>query len=456
VRTSSTNFYIRGLVFEPLLDTDKNGNHIPCLAESWTISPDGRIYTFNLRRGVTFHNGKELTAEDVKFSVEYPLDPKNGASGFAMMQHVEAARVKDKYTVEISLKRPDVAFLDLVSTVRPFPIVPEGSVPAGKRDLPGFPPGTGPFVFKEYKPSQQIVFVKHKTYWQKSFRFASLRAGDLDMIERTPYSFVTKIQKGEYPDLRYTAAKYSGYRRLLFNVADPPFNNLKLRQAVRYALDKQQYINGAFWGLGIPAHQLFPADLPWHVKLPEIKRDVARVRGLLKEAGVGPDFQAELVGQKSEEEELQVLHQILTTAGIKTKVVTMDRGTRERRESSGDFMITLSGSDIPGDPGQEFRSEFGCREEETRAKKRTENASGYCNKEVDRLLAEAERTTDQKKRYELYSKVMKIFHDEIPDIPLAFVPRFFTYQQKVKGFETDHDGRFNLSTDGFSRVWIAP
>jgi ABC-type transport system substrate-binding protein len=118
-------------------------------------------------------------------------------------------------------------------------------------------------------------------------------------------------------------------------------------------------------------------------------------------------------------------------------------------------MMVLSGSDIPGDPAQEFRSEFGCQEEETKAKKRTENSSGYCNKEVDRLLAEADRTTDQKKRQEIYSRVVKIFHEEIPDIPLAYVPRYFVYQQKVRGFETDIDGRFNLSDVGLSRVWLS-
>jgi ABC-type transport system substrate-binding protein len=471
VRTTSTNFYIRGLVYEPLLDNDKNGNQVPCLAESWTISPDGKTYTFRLRRGVLFHNGKELTAEDVKFSVEYPLDPKNAASGFSMMQHVEGARVKDKHTVEIVLKRPDVAFLDLISSVRPFPIVPQGSVPDGKRDLPAFPPGTGPFMFKDYKPAREIVFLKHKNYWQKGLpyldevvlkpvledtvRFTSLRAGDLDMIERAPYNFVTKLLKGDYPELRATVAKYAGYRRLLFNVADPPFNDLKLRQAVRYAIDKKKFIDGAFWGLGEPAHQLFPPALPWHVKLPEIPRDPSRVKTLLKEAGVSADWEAELTGQKSEEEELQVLHQQLTTAGIKTKVTILERGARVTRESSGDFMMVLSGSDIPGDPAQEFRSEFGCQEEETKAKKRTENSSGYCNKEVDRLLAEADRTTDQKKRQEIYSRVVKIFHEEIPDIPLAYVPRYFVYQQKVRGFETDIDGRFNLSDVGLSRVWLS-
>lgn len=119
-------------------------------------------------------------------------------------------------------------------------------------------------------------------------------------------------------------------------------------------------------------------------------------------------------------------------------------------------MMVLSGSDIPADPSEEFPSEYGCNEEEVKAKRRTENSIGYCNKEVDRLVDEAGKITDHKKRYELYSRVTRILRDEIPDISLAFVPRFFTYHKKVQGFETDWDGRFNMTTAGFSRVWVRP
>jgi peptide/nickel transport system substrate-binding protein len=314
--------------------------------------------------------------------------------------------------------------------------------------------------------------LRHAEYWQKGVpyldelilkpaedeqvRFASLRAGDLNMIERTPYSVISRIVKGEYPQLKTSVAKYAGYRRLLFNVAAPPFKNLKLRQAVHYALDKGKYIEGAFWGLGEATDQLMPKDSSWHVKLPEVKRDVAKVKTLLKEAGVAADFEAELLGLKSEEEELQVLQQLLSSAGIKTKVAILENAARRARESTGDFMIVISGSDIPNDPGEEYPSEFGCNEEEVKTKKRGENSSGYCNRELDRLLDEAGRILDPKRRYELYAKATRILHDEVPQIPLVLVPRYFTFHQKFRGFETDVDGRLNMTTGGLSRTWIAP
>jgi peptide/nickel transport system substrate-binding protein len=223
---------------------------------------------------------------------------------------------------------------------------------------------------------------------------------------------------------------------------------------VLYALDKKKYIEGAFWGFGQPVDQVFPKESPWRVNLPEVKTDPAKAKALLKDAGISPDLEVELTGLKSEEEELQVIQQQLTAAGFKAKVLVIERGARGAREGRGDFMMVLSGSDIPNDPEEEYPSEFGCAEEEVKAKNRTENTSGYCNSEVDRLMEEASKITDQKKRYELFAKVTRTLHEEIPAIPLAFVPRFFTYHKKVRGFETDFDGRFNMTTAGFSRVWI--
>jgi len=471
LRTSSTNYYVRGLAYEALLDFDKTGKLVPSLAQSWSVSPDGKSYTFRLRTGVKFHNGKELTAEDVKWSADYALDPKNNASGFTILKYLQAVNVKDSLTVEFVLKQPMGAFLNLLATVRAFPVVPKGSVPEGTAKVLNPAPGTGPFIFKEHKPAREMVFARNKNYWQKDLpyldelvlkpvpedqvRFISVRSGDLDMIERTPYVAIRKLLAGGSPELKTTEVKYAGYRRLLFNVADPPFNNLKLRQAVLYALDKRKYIEGAFWGFGQPVDQVFPQESPWRVKLPEIQPDPAKARALLKEAGLGPDLEVELSGVKSEEEELQVIQQQLVGAGFKAKVLVLDRGARGSRESRGDFMMVLSGSDIPNDPEEEYPSEFGCAEEEVKAKNRTENSSGYCNPEVDRLLEEASKSMDHKKRYELFARVTRILHEEIPGIPLVFVPRFFTYQNKVKGFDTDFDGRFNMTTAGFSRVWIA-
>ena len=233
-RTQSTDSFVRELMFQTLLDLDDRQKPIPALAESWGLSKDEKTYRFSLRRGVRFHNDKELTAEDVKWSIDYALDPKNEATGLTLLRNLQEVRAKDKYTVEIVLKQPQAAFLVQVSAIQPFVIVPRDSIPAAKSNLSAFPPGTGPFVYKDYKIARELVLTRNKNYWQKGLpyidelvlkpvvddqvRFLYLRSRDLDMIERTPYAFVKKVVDGEMPGIQIAEAKYAGFRRLVFNV----------------------------------------------------------------------------------------------------------------------------------------------------------------------------------------------------------------------------------------------
>jgi len=471
LRTQSTDEMVRGLFYEALLDVDASGTIVPSLAQSWAASKDGVEYTFKLRPGVKFHNGQEMTAEDVKWCAEYSMNPKNGATGLNYMKHVQSVTALDRYTVKLTLKEPMAPFLAYLAGIRAFVVVPKESVPHGAETLPTFPPGTGPFQFKEWKSGREIAFVRFKDYRQKGLpyldevlfkpvedptvRFASLRAGDLDMIERTPYAFVRKVDGGEVRGIKATAADGAGFRRLIFNVIEPPFNHPKLRQAVAYAIDKKEYLQGAFWGYGNPADQRVPAASSWFIRMPQRERDLARVKGLLKEAGVGSDFEPELLGRKGAEEEHQVLERQLVSAGIKVKVTVLEFGAYRTRQRRGEFQMILYGGDLPLDPHDTYPVDYGCGGlEEAKAKRRTLNVSGYCNPEADRIMKEAGRITDPKRRHEIYARAVPLIYADAPEIPLAFVPRFYTYHEKVKGFITDADGRINASAFGLSRVWV--
>lgn len=472
LRTASTDQAVRSLVYETLLDFDKNGKLVPSLAQTWTVSRDGKTYTFKIRRGVKFHTGSELTAEDVKWSAEYATNPKNAATGVTYLKNVQEVSAKDKFTVQFVLKEPEAVFLSNLATLRPFPIVPKDSVPSATENLPGFPPGTGPFVFKEWNKEKQIVFVRNKSYWQRGLpyldelviksigdpqaRFAALQSGDLDMIERSPNDLVSRVIKGEFPDLRATAGKYAGLRRLVFNLTAPPFDNIKLRQAVLYALDKKKYIDEAFFGLGEPVNQRAFKGNPWHIELAEVKREPGKVKTLLQEAGVGPDFTIELLtpaGQGVEDSDRMVQEQ-LVSAGINAKQTIVEWNAYRKRQRSGEYMFNIRGGTVGGDPGETYPEDFLCNEDEVKSNSRTRNFGGYCNKEVDRLLEEAGKATDRNKRYELYSKAIQTIYADVAEIPLASVPRYFTYRKDVRGFATDFDARINMTTAGISRVWI--
>ena len=469
IRAGGVDLDVRTLIYEALLDRDIKGNIIPGLAESWTVSKDGIVYTFKLRRGVKFHNGKELTSADVKWAVDYALNPKNGSEGLSFLRGVKNVRAADPLTIEFTLSEPKPVFLSYLSLLRPFMIVPGGSVPAGSEKVDVFPPGTGPFQFKEARGLGHVVLARNPNYWQKGLpyldqvvfrtsedptvRFTNLRAGDLDLIERAPYAFVRQVESGAVPSIKATAAPYAGFRRLIFNVAEPPFDNVKLRQAVAFAIDRKEYLQAAFWGYGTPTQQRFPGDSPWHVKLPDRERDVAKVKSLLKEAGAAGAVEIEFLGRRGTDSEYQVLQRQLETAGIKVKVLLLEGAAFRERQRRGTYQLGLFGGDYPDDPADTYPPEYACDEEATKAKKRTRNWPGYCNPELDRLLAQA-ATGEQKKRQELYGKATRILFDEAPDISLAYVPRFFAFHEKVKGFTTDADGRFSAGTFGVTKTWI--
>jgi len=471
-RTQSTDSFVRELMFQTLLDLDDRQQPIPALAESWKLSRDEKTYTFNLRRGVKFHNDKELTAEDVKWSIDYAMDPKNQATGLTLLRNLHEVRAKDKYTVEIVLKQPQAAFLVQVSSITAFVVVPKDSIPTGKSNLSAFPPGTGPFVFKDYKVAREIVVSRHKNYWQKGLpyldelvlkpvlddqvRFLSLRSRDLDIIERTPYAFVRKIIGGEMPGIQIAEAKYAGFRRLVFNVTQPPFNNLKIRQAALNAFDAREFLKGAHWGFGEPATVWgIPKTSPWFVKdLPEIRRDPAKVKALLKEAGAGPELEVVIVARTGEEEENQILQQQLTSAGMKTRVDYMEHARYVSVRRDGNFQMVLSGAEPVVDPGDSYPFRFGC-DEPKKGPRRILNYSAYCNEEFDRLVREAGSLNDFKKRYELYAKAIRIIHQDVPEAPFVFTPRFFTFAQKVRGFEAGVSDNWTSTTGGLLKTWIA-
>jgi len=471
VRMLSTDQLMRSLIYETLFDFDLKGNIVPALGESRTISKDGLHYTVKLRSGVKFHSGQEMTAEDVKWSAEYVMDPKNGASGFSLMKPVELVTVLDRYTVRFKLKEPTAPFLSALGTIRGFVVVPENSVPRGADTLSGFPPGTGPFAFKEWKTGIQLVLVRHKEYWQRDLpyldevvfkpiadatvRLSSVRAGDVNIIERTPDSFVPKIKAGEFPGIRVVEARTGGFKRLIFNMQQPPFDNRKLREAVALAIDKRQYLDGAFWGFGTPVDQRYPPGSPWFVSMPQRGRDLAKVKAALVEAGVGKDFEVELLGQQGDETEQQVLQQQLATAGIKMKIRLMEYGAYRKKQTDRDFQMIIFGGRIQPDPHLIYWAEYNCSEaEQAKAKRSTRNLAGYCNKEVDNLLADAGKITDQKRRYELYAKAIRRIYEEVPEVPLGFYPRFYAHGDKVKGFVTDDESSINSTRYGLLKTWL--
>jgi len=466
VNTSSTESRIRELMFEPLLGRDAKGAIQPRLAESWEISKDGKMYTFRLRKGVKFHDGREMTADDVKFAIDYTLNPKNGAYGFADMEAVDKAEVADKYTLKVYLKKINPLFLTLLADIRAFSVIPKESLPEGMRKPATFPPGTGPFKFVEWKPGQRVVFERFADYWgEKAFvdrvvmleiadatvRFTALQAGDVDIIERTPYEWVQQIVQGKLKDIGYARGNQAGARNLEFNVADPPFNNKKLRLAIAHAIDRKEIMQAAYFGLAETSDQRFPKDSIWYFDVSSPKYDLNKARSLLKESGYKGET-LELMGNRGEVAEVEgaIIQSQLKKIGVKVDLKILERASALEARRQGKFMFKLAGgSDYP-DPLPAY-SEYSC---EPDPKDRRLNETAYCDKEYDALMKKAELEVDLEKRKALFKQVVAKVLDDSPVVAIGFTPRFFTFRNYVKGFATNSSGDFQPFIGGLSRAWI--
>jgi ABC-type transport system substrate-binding protein len=275
------------------------------------------------------------------------------------------------------------------------------------------------------------------------------------MIERTPYSYASKIKSGAIPGIKAVEARAGGFKRVIFNVLEPPFNNRSLRLAVAHAIDKKQYLQGAFWGFGTPIDQRYPPGHPWFVKMPEIKRDLSKVKTLLKEAGVGSNFEVELLGQQGDEAEQQILQQQLASAGIKMKINLMEYGVYRENQRQRTWQMIIFGGRMQPDPHLTYGVEYICAEaEQAKQKRSTRNLAGYCNKEVDDLLDQANKITDMKERYKLYAKAIRQITVDVSEVPLGFYPRFYAHSDKVKGFVIDDTGSINATRFGIVKTWI--
>jgi len=467
VNVRSTQGRIMDLLYDPLLGLDNQGKLQPSLAESWEVSKDGRVVTFKLRKGIKFHNGQEMTAEDVKFSINYSRNPKNGAQGFPELAPVENVEAPDRYTFKIFLKGPSPALLYSLTALRAFPVVPKGSVAEGVDKIPSFPPGTGPFKFVEWKRQQHLILERYDNFWgpkayldrlvmkpiqEDAVRLTALRAGDVDFVERAPLEWVKQIAEGKLKGIRYAPAKYAEFEGIEFNVAVPPFNNKKLRLAVTHAVNKREIFDAAFMGFGELTDQKYPKGHDWYFEgLPVPSYNPDRARALLKEAGYRGEV-LEFLVQSSliEQAGAAALQAQLKRIGMNISIRPVDEGDYRSRPRKGDYTFRFDGGTLYPDPLMAY-GELHC---EPDLSKRAQNTAGYCNKEMDAWIDRAERNADPEERRALVRKIVAKALEDIPEIYLGYVPQFYALRDHVKGFETDSDANFRWWGGGLSHTWL--
>jgi peptide/nickel transport system substrate-binding protein len=280
-------------IFEPLIAWDDNLRPIPYLAESMTSNATATEWTIKVRKGVTFHNGKPLTADDVIFTFQSILDPKAPGYGASPLALVDAKNIKkvDNYTVKIPCTGPFSTFMETLP-VYDFSVIPTGFNPKK-------PIGTGPFTLKSFTPGQQSVMVRNANYWQNNLPYVdelilidfanetsqtqALASGQVDAINLLSAASIDAVKSA---GKQVVISNGGGFSPWSMRIDQAPFNDVRVRQAMRLVLDRQALINVVFGGHGLVGNDVFSYyDAAYDHTLPQRVQDIGQAKSLLKQAG---------------------------------------------------------------------------------------------------------------------------------------------------------------------------
>ncbi|MDA2934991.1 ABC transporter substrate-binding protein, partial [Acidobacteria bacterium AH-259-D05] len=403
-QTGNPSNQVLSLITESLVELDEQGRVSPGLAESWKVSDDATQHTFFLRKGVLFHNNRELVANDVKKSYQHMRDPKTGSPKRADFEMIERIEVIDKYTVKFYLKEPNAGFGATYFGAN-APIIPPETFDTNR------PVGTGPFQFVEWKPRQHLKVKRFDKYWREGLpyvdeiifkpvvddtvRYTGLLAGDLDFVFSLPFAQLPVLSKR--PPAKIVPSIKGGSRWFFLNLHTQrgPLKDVRVRRAIAYALDKKTIMDGLSWGFAHPEAQPYPPGSQWYfsdVQDPYQQANLIEARRLLQQAGHSGGFRlVAIVRNETLIRDLAVLVQAqLRKIGIDVKLEVMDRASHLARQNKHDFDLNPGHMGFFPDPGEIFYrlNHSGV----------PDNWGLYSNPEFDELVEQGRRTMDVSKR----------------------------------------------------------
>ena len=320
----------------------------PALAESWTVSPDQLAWTFHLRRGVTFHDGSPFTADDVVYSYRRIIDEK--LANADKLSAVSGITASDKSTVIITLKQPTPNLLTNLGGFKGLAIVQRRNVESG--EIATHPVGTGPFAFQSQKSGDSITLEANPTYWAGApkvsgvtFRFISepstalsaLQAGEIDWTDSIPAQRVAQLKDDDSITLATTPS--IDYWYLALNEARAPWHDVRVRQAIAYAIDRDAIVQATSYGTAVANQLAIPKGNPWYTPYDTYRHDIERAKGLLRDAGAAPKTLDMLVTTEYPETvtAAQIIADNLAPLGITVNIRTVDFATWLDEQNNGHF-----------------------------------------------------------------------------------------------------------------------
>ena len=438
--TGASSNNVKLCLYRGLMGYDPEANLVPEVAESYEW-PDPNTVVFKLRDNAVFHNGEPVTANDVVFTFESIIAEDSSAylkSSFLNITSVEAVDAK---TVKFSLELPSAVFLKELANYCAG-IVWKGSDTEN-------PIGCGPYTktgeergvfievtkfgdfYAEGEPlTDKILFT---AYADQNLRYAALETGDVDVIEYLPWPQFEAVEQSETLNI---GATVSPFMLVLFNVAkDGPFKDPKVRQAVGYAVQRQDVIDAAFAGRGSPLLGLpNPPGSPYDTSDPAIEYsfDPEKAKALLAEAGYPNGFSCRLLATSTygmHQDTASVVQAYLQMIGINATLDLPDWATRVKKGKEGDYDIAVHGlSGFYNDPNALWPLLHSGPANYTRS-------FGFESARIDELLEKGRATMDEAERGAIYKELAKAYYQEVPQVPLNWRAQAHAMQKPVKGFK---------------------
>lgn len=474
---------MRQLMFNSLIRKNERFEYVGELASKVETSPDNLAVTFTLRDGVKFHDGRHLTSADAKYTLDSLL-VSNAAkaasfyegSGPYKQSYIQSIEAPDARTLVIHLNRP---WLQLLVNLVPIGIIPEGSAASQKEH----PLGSGPFKYVSFDSTQQILELEaHEGYWEGAPHIQRLRVTSI----KDSNALLAELLSGRVdcapnvtnltPDTFKTFGSDHGFKveefpganivYLGFNTTKPPLDNVKVRQAIAYAIDRERIIRELLLGQAKLAHSILPPE-SWAYSPGKIyDYDPRKARQLLDEAGFrdpdgdGPQmrFQQPLIfklsgGSTATRQYAGVIQDYLKQVGVPVEIETLEAATLTDHQVRGEYQM-ITRISIGGNQDPIFLRDLFATSGIPAPDRVGFNRTRYSNPEVDRILEEASNSSDQGHARELYAQAQEIISRDVPMLPLWYPAIMVIARNNVSNIKIKADGDWNFIRELTLQEWL--
>ena len=460
------NMWGKEFMYDSLLAWDRNLAVQPSLATEWS-SPDDHTYVFKLRQGVKFHDGSEVTADDVKWGIETQANPPPPGIKVQYPAKITSVDAVDKYTVRINMSGPDPSIVGYFAWQRYSPVTPKNIYDKVNAITQGI--GTGPYKLVEFVPNDRVVYTRNPDFWNKDLPYindltlkvipddqsavAALRSGAIDGATLPPD--IAKSLAND-PNLVVLKGLYAAHKEIQFTIkGDPkPWHDVRVRQAINHAINRQDIIDKVFDGDAVVSSIIPPGYGSWPLAESDLtgnylKFDVNQSKQLMQDAGLSGGFEFELQSISAPAyitQTAEVVAEHLKAVGIKANVVPLEIGTFAKQNGDGSYpggQLTARG--MRGDPNG-YVAEFN----PATPVFQTWFGGGWKNDELTKALDDALNTPDQAIRKQLYTRAQQILLTELPHIPLV---QDMKYQVVRKRLQNMYVAYTDFNT-GLREAWV--